>query len=152
MIFKIKNYQAVFLLMLPLLGLVVPMIVGAVPTDGGGGSPGSNSLVPCGTAADPEMCTLCHLWEMAERITNFIVLYLATPVAVILFVVAGIFYMTSGGNETRMNKARSIFFNALIGITVVFCAWLIVDTILTTITAGSLTWAWNSFPDCAPLE
>ena len=108
------------------------------------------ALVPCGTEADPEACTLCHLWELISEIINFISFSLAIPVAVLLFVIAGILFVVSGGNEQRTGLARTIFTNTIIGLVIIFCSWLLIDTLVKTI-AGDLKGiigAWNDFPTC----
>lgn len=103
-----------------------------------------DGLVPCkGTA-----CTLCDLWQLGSNIVNFIVWVIAVPVASILFVVAGVIFITSGGREAQVTKARTIFTNVLVGLLLVFCSWLIVDTIFKTLAGDGFVKAWNSFPDC----
>jgi hypothetical protein len=51
-------------------------------------------------------------------------------VAVVLLVVGGIQFMTSGGNSEQTNKARNTILYALIGLAVAVCAELIVAFVL----------------------
>jgi len=104
-------------------------------------------LVPCGGEGEEE-CTLCHLWELASRVINFISFNVAIPIAVLLFVVAGFLFLTSGGNQTRLTRAKGIFFNTLIGLVIIFCSWLIVDTIFKTLARDTFVGSWNEFPSC----
>jgi type IV secretory pathway VirB2 component (pilin) len=107
-------------------------------------------IVPCGTESNPENCTLCHLWELISNIINFITLNLALPVAAVLFIVAGIIFIVAGDNEEKINLAKTIFKNTVIGLVIIFCSWLLVDTLVKTI-AGNLQkiiGAWNDFPKC----
>jgi len=114
-------------------------------------------IVPCGTKASPDSCTLCHLWNLASNIINFLSFNFAIPIATLLFVVAGIIFLTSGGNDQRVGLAKSIFTNVAIGILIIFCSWLLVDTLMKTLvnpdsSSGTIIWAWNHFPSCSTPE
>ncbi len=114
----------------------------------------TDPLVPCGGDSQPE-CNLCHLWRLGSNIINFISFNLAIPIAALLFVVAGVLFLTSGGDESRVTKARNIFTNTVIGLVIIFASWLLVDTLIKTIanpdtTPGSrLIYSWNHFPICS---
>ena len=58
---------------------------------------------------------------------------IATPLLVIALLVAGFFWLTSAGSEEKVSKGKSILFSAVIGFIIVFGAWLIVNTLLTTL-------------------
>jgi len=111
-------------------------------------------IVPCGSKGQSD-CTLCHLWELASNIINFISFNLAIPIATLLFIVAGILFLTSGGNEQRVGLAKSIFTNVVIGLLIIFCSWLLIDTLLKTLanpdtTSGTkIKYSWNHFPRCS---
>jgi len=67
-------------------------------------------------------------------ITNFIVSIIG-PIAVLLFLVAGIMYATAGGEEEKMEKAKRILVTTIVGVAIVFGAFAIVSTIV----SGGLT-------------
>ncbi len=104
-------------------------------------------IVPC-----KDDCTLCHLWHLASNIINFISFNLAIPIATLLFITAGIIFLTSGGSEQKVGLARSIFINTVIGLLIIFCSWLLIDTLLKTIATGEISGAWNQFPTCPPIK
>lgn len=104
-------------------------------------------LVPCGRTGMPE-CNLCHLWNLGSNIINFIVFNLSIPIATLLFVVAGFIFLISGGNEKRVDLAKTIFTNVVIGLVIIFCSWLLIDTLLKTIASSEFSGAWNKFPTC----
>ena len=104
-------------------------------------------IVPCGGSGQAD-CTLCHLWNLGSNIINFISFNLAIPFATILFVVAGILFLVSGGNEQKISLAKSIFTNVIIGLVIIFASWLLIDTLFKTIVDGSVVGAWNTFPTC----
>jgi hypothetical protein len=110
-------------------------------------------IVPCGREGQPD-CTLCHLWHLASNIINFISFNLAIPAAVLLFVAAGVIFLISGGSEEKVTLAKSIFTNTVIGLVIIFCSWMLIDTLIKTIAnpgfteAGEVVWFWNEFPSC----
>jgi len=112
------------------------------------------ALVPCGGPTQSP-CTLCHLWQLGSNIINFLTFSLAIPAAALLFVAAGVIFLVSGGNEYKLTKAKTIFTNTVIGLLIVFCSWLLIDTLIKTIATtstetGVIIWSWNDFPiDCA---
>jgi len=107
----------------------------------------TGQIVPCGSEGQSS-CTLCHLWNLASNVINFISFNLAIPIATLLFVVAGIIFLTSAGSEQKIGLAKSIFVNTVIGLLIIFCSWLLIDTLLKTIATGTINGAWNSFPVC----
>ncbi|MBL7155480.1 MAG: hypothetical protein ISS88_03210 [Candidatus Portnoybacteria bacterium] len=107
----------------------------------------TDPIVPCGGETQSD-CTLCHLWELASNIINFISFNLAVPMAVLLFIAAGIMFLISGGNQEKVALARSIFTNTIIGLVIIFASWLLIDTLLKTIATGAFSGAWNVFPTC----
>jgi len=137
-----RKYLKALVIVIFLTGLICVNFVQAAP------------IVPCGTSITPD-CKLCHLWLLASNIINFIVFTLVIPIAILLFVGAGVLFLVSGGNENRIVLAKSIFTNTIIGTMIIFLAWLIVDTLLKSIVgsqgtneATQIIWAWNSFPAC----
>jgi len=114
-------------------------------------------LVPCGGEGQPA-CKLCYLWQLFSNLINFVIFGLSVPIAALLFIVAGVFFLIAGGNESKVNKAKEIFTKTIIGLVIIFCSWLIVDTLIKTLVvsptdgpineAGQVIWAWNQFPSC----
>jgi len=104
-------------------------------------------LVPCGGEGQPK-CGLCHLWQLGSNIFNFLLWDLSIPIATILFVVAGFIILISGGNQERVSLGKRIFVNTVIGLLIVFCSWLLIDTLFKTLATGEFSGAWNRFPAC----
>lgn len=118
--------------------LIVPLLASA------------KGLVPCGTEANPEPCTVCHLFMLISNVINFILFSLLTPLAVLGIIIGGIMILTAGGSEDRLKRGKAILSSVIIGIFLAFAAWLIVDTILKSIVDPGFApnWAWNKFPEC----
>ena len=99
-------------------------------------------LVPCGYGNLPQ-CTPCHIWVLASNIINFLLFRAAIPIVTLALLAGGIFMITAAGNPTQIAKGKSIIASSLIGIFIAFSAWLIVNTIINTISEGKLTAAWR---------
>jgi len=67
---------------------------------------------------------------IAARIINFALLFLGV-IAVGLVIYAGFLWMTSGGSEDKIDQAKKILKNAIIGLVIVLSSWGIATFILT---------------------
>lgn len=61
---------------------------------------------------------------------TYIVAYLGGALAVIMIIVSGFSFVTSGGNSEKTQNARRRIVNALIGLAIIALAWAIVGFIL----------------------
>jgi hypothetical protein len=117
--------------------VTVNIIASAVPPSVGGGSlppavgDDPSGLVPCGGIN----CSFCHLVQLGQLVLNWIFGIVFVIFGVIM-VVAGFGLVTSGGNQSELDRAKQKFSNAIIGIIIVFAAWLIVDTLLKAVIPG----------------
>lgn len=110
----------------------LPVEVSAQLSDPAAGAEGN--LVPC-SGSD---CTFCHVIELGNNILKWLFGIVFVIFGVIIFI-AGFGLVTSGGNQTKLDDAKKKLSNALIGIIIVFCAFLIVDTLVRmVITNGEL--------------
>ncbi|MCD6550260.1 hypothetical protein J7K24_01815 [bacterium] len=83
-------------------------------------------------------CTLCHLLVMIEGAINFILIEIVPVVAVLILVVGGIILYFGGLSPSQLNQARSVLISAIIGLVIIYGAWVIVNTVL--ITLGIASW------------
>lgn len=86
---------------------------------------GAGGFVPC-SGSD---CQACHFVILGQRVLNWLFGIIFVIFGVIA-VVAGFGLVTSGGNQASLDAAKSKLSNAVIGVLIVFSAWLIVDTLL----------------------
>lgn len=102
------------------------------PVDSTGG------LVPCGRIMDDQdtplinehdPCSLCAMFYMLKEIINF-VMTLAIGIGVFILVVAGLLYALSTGNSRKIELAKSAVTSTIIGIAIIFIAWLAIAVIL----------------------
>lgn len=62
-------------------------------------------------------------------VTNFIVSFVG-PILFLLLLVGGAMYLSSGGDEEKMNKAKRLIISALIGVIVIYGAFAIISTVI----------------------
>ena len=104
------------------------------------------SFIICGQDAN-NPCRLCHLYILADRLINFI-LMLIVPLSALMIAWGGIQYILAAGNIGSVDKAKKIIWNGIFCITIAFSAWLIVNTIMSILATGTFT-QWNQFPSCS---
>jgi hypothetical protein len=82
-------------------------------------------FIPCSGVT----CSACDLVALANTLIDWLIGILFVLFA-ILFAVAGVRLVTSGGNQSALQGAKSSLTNAVIGLIIVLAAWVLVDTIM----------------------
>ena len=105
-------------------------------------------LVPCGKAADgSDACTICDFFVMLARIYDFLVKWIATPLAILAVTIGAVALMISAGNPNLAGTGKKILYAAIIGLVLVFLSWLIINTILSALGFQMGSW-WNPNLTC----
>ena len=81
-------------------------------------------------------CQLCNVMRAVNNIISFL-FYLGTIIAVLLFIYAGAKMMMAGGDSGAVSEAKNIFWNIIIGVVIMLCAYLVVDTVLKSVLSGN---------------
>ena len=128
-----------------MLGLLVITLIGmAVPVFA------RTPIIPDPCRLGHEGCNLCYMAVGVNNLTDFLMKDIALPAAVLLIAIGGIVLLTSGSSETRVTLGKTILTSALIGIVIVFLAWIMVDTIVKVLTGKnelvSRFGPWNTIP------
>jgi Na+/melibiose symporter-like transporter len=100
------------------------------------------AIVP-DTCAAGRPCSFCELYSLAVSIINFLI-KLAIPLAVLFIAWGGIQVLTASGPGS-VSRGWDTIKNALIGIALVFGAWLIVNTFITFLVSGEFNLPWKEF-------
>jgi type IV secretory pathway VirB2 component (pilin) len=66
-----------------------------------------------------------ELERILSRIEN-ILFQVGLGIAVIVFIISGIMYLTSGGDEAKLSKAKKILLYGIIGAAIIFASTFIV--------------------------
>lgn len=104
----------------------------------------SKPIVPCAGAEARDglpACTVCHIAELAQNLLNSAI-FLAVFMSAILFAYAGFLYVTNEALHAQ-SEARGLFKDVLLGLIVILGAWLVVDTLMKTVSGGEY-FPWNS--------
>ncbi len=113
-----------------------PVIVGLL-------TPPTGGLVPCGRLVnqpplpgetidlidESKPCDLCAAFYMLKNIINFVT-ELAVGIAVFILAIAGLLYVFSAGEPSKIELAKSAITYALTGLAIIFAAWLVIAIIL----------------------
>lgn len=91
-------------------------------------------LIPCGTSLTvvngvteiTNPCTVCHFFSLIQNIYNFIIFVFVPPLAILMVAIAGFYWLTSGANQGNWNKGTSMLKTVVIGLAMIYAAWLIV--------------------------
>lgn len=91
-------------------------------------------IVPC-QLTGANRCTLCHFFQMLERIINYLLFCLIPPVAIFMLVLGGLMYIGGvleflPGGISTVSQAKRLFVSVAIGLFISYGAWLIIHLFL----------------------
>ncbi len=86
-------------------------------------------------------CTICDIAQTAQNILNTGI-FVAVFLSAILFAWAGWKYLTNVASSSGVSEAKTLFGNVLIGLFVILGAWIVIDTLMKTLTNGQFG-PWN---------
>jgi len=126
----IKSFSPIFLILLA-TWFVIPSVVlaDAVP------SPGCSGI---SDTSFPNPLNACDFTGLVQAVANW-VLAIMGPISVIMVLYAAFLFMTSGGNEERVKRAKKAFLWAMVGIAVALVSMGLVALIKSFLTMGSAT-------------
>ncbi len=93
----------------------------------------------CGNGSKSEYCgdyTVGSIQVLLIRIAN-IILSIVGSLSFLAFVVGGMTFLLSAGNQDQVNKAKAIMFGAVAGLIVVFVSYSIISFVLSAL---GLSW------------
>jgi len=86
------------------------------------------ALVPCGTEGNP--CTLCHFYILTQNIIDFLMWYIAPALAILIIAWGGFNILIAGGDPGRKQAGRKAITAAIVGLLIVFGAWVVINEFL----------------------
>lgn len=92
-------------------------------------------IVKCGGAGQP-VCDSTAFWALIHSLINWAI-YLSTFAVGLAIIYAGAMYMLSFGSEERLGKGKAAVTAAVVGLVIVLTAYLVVNTIISTLTGCS---------------
>lgn len=91
-------------------------------------------IVPCGPGTSKSKCSICDLFQLIDNIIDFAVKTLVPVLATLMIIVGAFILMTAGGSETQLSKGKDIIRATIVGIVIILISWLIIDTIMVSLT------------------
>lgn len=122
---------------------------------------GEAQLVPCGGCAEFDSltgvclaqqpnCEFCHIFVLIQNILNIFLFPIVPSIATLMIVIGGFFLLTGGaspgellqgggkGDPAGLKRGKSILTATVIGLIVVYGAWLFINLIFATF--GAVQW------------
>ncbi|MFA6392560.1 MAG: IPT/TIG domain-containing protein [Candidatus Paceibacterota bacterium] len=78
-------------------------------------------------------CDFNYFMLLLNNLIKFVLFTIATPLVALIIMYTAYLFLTAGGSAGQTEKARHILFNVVIGYIVALAAWLVVNTIMTTL-------------------
>lgn len=75
-------------------------------------------------------CDFNYLLTLVNSVISFLLFYIASPIAAIIFVYAGFKLLTSGGSEEALTHAKKMMLTMVKGYVIALAAWLIIYTLV----------------------
>lgn len=113
--------------------IFAPMFVYAAKLEWSGLVPVCNTEIDTKNGGFVDACDFDYVMALINNLIDYFIKYLVTPLFAILFVYAGVLYLTAGGDSKNTGKARTILVNSLLGYLLALASWLIINTILTSL-------------------
>ena len=99
-----------------------------------------SQLVPTSCAGTGGCHSICDIVTLAQNVLNAAIFFAVVNSAV-LFAWAGWKYVSAGQNSEQINSAKEVFFNVIVGLVIILASWLVVDTLIRTLTTLGSGWA-----------
>jgi len=135
-----------FFIILLLLVLLVPDKIFAIY---------EAALVPCGGCEmfDPNdrtvclvrqpQCSFCHIFTLIDNILVFVLTRVVTVVGAAMLVWGGFVFLSAGPSPGKIEQAKGIITAVVIGIVIIFIAWVFLNSFLASIGVAE----WTGFMD-----
>ena len=94
-------------------------------------------LVTCGGETQPA-CEFCHLFQLINNILNWVLFVLVPIISPIFIVIGGIYLLIARGNPEMFNKGKNVLTATIVGLIIVYTAYVLLSTVLTTL--GVFEW------------
>lgn len=76
-------------------------------------------------------CDFTQVINLANSVIDFLLFYIASPIAALIFCYAGFKLLTSGGSEEALTKAKKMLMTMVKGYVIALIAWLVIHSLVT---------------------
>ena len=103
-------------------------------------------LVPCGRRDDDAStdidetapCGICHTFLTVKKVSDFVTGTIIFPLMSLLVLFGGGFWLTSGGDPSKISRGKDILKVAAIGFAIAAGAWMIANLIMVFVSQNSM--------------
>jgi hypothetical protein len=81
-------------------------------------------------------CTFDDFFDLINRLIDFILFQFVPPLAILWFVFGGVTMMTASGDPSKIEKGKKMITYGVIGVLLVYSAWLLVYEFVNYMTGG----------------
>lgn len=78
-------------------------------------------------------CRFCHFFILLKSIVDFVLLYVVFPIGTLFLIVGGLMFFFSAENPQKAEQAKSLLTSVVIGLVLIFSAWLVIGLFFTAI-------------------
>ena len=98
--------------------------------------PEPGGLVPCGRSCDDpntpkcecDSCTLCDFFVMIEKWIDGLLFKIVPALAALMIAIGGGMYIIAAGKPETLAQAKKLLGSVIIGLLIIYGAWLIINT------------------------
>ena len=100
------------------------------------------ALVPCGPGTEKEVCELCDFFVLFDNIVDFLLvprsdlnggIPIIPLIATVMIMIGGAMFYFSAEDPGMVQRAKSLLTYVVIGLILIYGAWLIVNLFITAI-------------------
>ena len=84
-------------------------------------------------SGEMEVCTFCHIFELANNIIVYLMTCLTPIISGIMLILGGFYIMIAGVDPGKMEQGKKIITAAIVGLIVIFVSWVLLNTFLSSI-------------------
>ena len=89
-------------------------------------------------------CSLCHMMQILVNVGIFLLSFIGAA-ALLMFVVAGFYFLISAGDQKKISMAKGLIKNTIIGLMIVFFAYIFIVAFVALLTKN---WNWQAGLGC----
>ena len=106
------------------------------------------ALVPCGPGTAKENCEICDIFTLFNNIIEFVLQKVVPIIATLILVFSGLMFLDASGSPEKTQKVKSLITSVLLGLVIIYGAYLIISLFFTMI--GVADWTglktWFEYP------
>lgn len=128
------------------------------------------AIVPCGGCAqwgpnpsNPDQkiclvkqlnCQFCHIFVLIANIVDYVLTVIVPIVAGLMIIIGGLYLLAAGASPETLGKAKSVITATVIGLVIIFLAWVFLNTLLDFMDIKTWTGLekWWEFTDKCPVR